>query len=268
MLRVWDFSDATQHLAPVDLFMAEQMLDRWPAPRLLEFGVWKGGWILSLLAGCPDAVGVGVDPYPGAGEIREGMLASVVDRGLDDRFTLLRHGDDIATEAPVGEFDLVHIDGEHSEAAVDAELAFATRYLADDGVVIVDDYRFSWFPGVASALFGFVKDREWAIFLCTENKAYLCRAEHHERWLATVVDLLTETELPWSRGLGQRYPESTDVRGFPMALCLGPVPSERVLEGRHVPLRTRWTRTTARWAPPLRETVRPMKRRLLRSRRS
>ena len=44
-------------------------------------------------------------------------------------------------------------------------------HLRDGGVIVVDDYRFSWFPGIASAMYGFVADRQWAPFLLTGNKA-------------------------------------------------------------------------------------------------
>lgn len=269
MLRTWSFDDSTEHLAAIDLFLAEQILDQCVdrAPYLLEFGVWKGGWLLSLLEGRPDTVGVGVDPYPQTDHIRQRVIDRAATDGLADRLTLVSTASEVcdhscAAAAPQL-FDLVHVDGEHTEAAVESDLAVAAEHLAPDGVIVVDDYRFSWFPGIASALYAFVHDREWAIFLATDNKAYVCRAEHHARWLATAAERLTAGDIPFSRGLRFRYDEPPDVRGFGMVLCLGPVPSERVLEGRRVPLRTRFERGRARWTPPLRETVRPLKRRLL-----
>ncbi len=270
MLQTWAFDDSTEHLSPIDMYVAQQLLadPSQNSTLIAEVGVWKGAWVMSLLQSRPDATAIGVDPYPGAPAVGRRVAAEAAAMGLAERFQLLDTTAAVCEQHCDGgthiEFRLIHIDGEHTESAVTSDLAFAARHLTGDGVIVVDDYRFPWFPGIASAMYGFVHDRRWAIFLATDNKAYLCRSDHHERWLNVVTDVLAGADVPWSRGIGQRYPEPPDVRGFPMALCLGPVPSERVLEGLHVPWRYRWQRSKQRWLPPLRETVRPLKRRVRR----
>lgn len=273
-LRTWDFTDTTEHLSATDLFMAQQILDRrtQASVRVIEVGVWKGAWLLLLLRGNPRAHGYGIDPYPQMPQIRDRLLADVEAHRLGNRFDLADSREAFcAAHCAAGHVlaDVIHIDGEHSEAAVEADLAFAARHTTPDGVIVVDDYRFAWFPGIASALYGFLADREWAAFLFTANKAYLTRAANHESELTAVGRVLDAAGLPWSRGIGvdeahpARYTEAPDVRGFGVALCLSPVCDELLLQGRRAPLSARMRTWRARWEPPLRDSMRPFKRRLV-----
>lgn len=274
VLRNWDFTDTTEHLSATDLFVAEQIMERCDGDplRVLEIGVWKGAWLLLLLRGDGRALGYGIDPYPAMPQIRDRVLADATRHGLGERFHLTdSHETFCAAHCGAGHLlaDLIHIDGEHSEAAVEADLAFAAQHLEPDGVIVVDDYRFAWFPGIASAMYGFLVGRQWAVFLFTANKAYLTRAANHESELTAIGQVLDAAGLPWSRGLGvdaahpARYAEAPDVRGFGVALCLSPVCDELVLQGRRAPL-SAWMRTwRARWEPPLRDSMRPLKRRIV-----
>lgn len=47
---------------------------------------------------------------------------------------------------------MIHADGLHTELQVLADLKNAESKLRDGGVMIVDDFRHAWFPGITSAL--------------------------------------------------------------------------------------------------------------------
>ena len=142
---------------------------------ILEIGVWKGGWSSVILMNLPEIEVVGVDPYPFHPEAREFMSTSFIDLGLDDRFTLAESLDELAPDLS---FAMIHVDGEHSEAAVRSDLDFAIRHLDEDGVVIVDDYRNIWYPGIAATLYQFLGTGALQMFAVSADKAYLARPSH------------------------------------------------------------------------------------------
>lgn len=72
-------------------------------------------------------------------------------------------------------FRAIHIDGDHSEIAVRADLAYASATVArDGGLVVVDDYRAAHTPGVAAAFWPwFAELDEVHCLVLSESKAYV-----------------------------------------------------------------------------------------------
>lgn len=218
---------------------------------VLEVGVWKGAWTSVMLKNMPQVDATGIDPYPmSAAPVRSEMLERLEDLGVRNRFTLYSSWSDIHTSA----FSMVHVDGEHSERAALRDLAFAFENLAPGGVVVVDDFRNKWYPGVASALYQFLKTHDARLFLATDRKAYIARRFDAQRLYAEVLELLQGDEQiqiwRWFRDNGEQeplYPEPTDVLGQPVLiarprkadLSVGPRPGNRSA-------RTLWTRARRR----------------------
>lgn len=270
-LKAWDFNDTTQWLRPVDLHLATQLLARTqptPGRSILEIGVWKGAWLLQLVAMQADVVGVGVDPYPGSPGMREQVLDLAAAKGIEDRTILVPALQGVCARLCTTDahhsFALSHIDGLHVEQQVELDLRYAARHSAPDGVIIVDDYLHPAYPGIASAMYRFLADRQFAMFLTTGNKAYVCRADAHGAWHSATERILDESGLVWMRYKGEhatvRYVQRPDVAGFEVLLCLDPRNDSKVLAGLHPPVRLTVRRFADRWIPTgARERARPIK---------
>ena len=190
----------------------------------LEIGVWKGGWSSFVLKNQPSVVMVGVDPYPLAGNVPATTAKFFRKAKISDRFKLVSSLDEVSASHS---FDLVHIDGLHTQDAVASDLEQCSARMSDDGVLVVDDYRHFWFPGIAAALLNFVRDTSYCVFAVTENKAYLGRPERaaelqnaiDERLKLTCEGLSAYRNLHDASALS-RYEQDPSVHGFsPRFIC-------------------------------------------------
>ena len=277
VLRGWDFDDTTVWLRPVDLFLALELMtagtSEGSSPSCLEIGVWKGGWLVQVVDAVPDAVGVGIDPYPGSPTLRQQVLERAAGRGLARRVVLVS----TRAEACAGhcsgvqdhrEYSVIHIDGLHVEEQVTEDLRYAMTHCGELGTVIVDDYLHPAYPGVASAMYQFLAEGQFAMFLATRNKAYLCRRKVHARRSAEIQQAMDGAGLVWERYNGERssvrYVQPPDVMGFPVTLCLHPDNDERLLAGIATPLHLKIRANASRWVPPgALDALRSVKRRIV-----
>jgi predicted O-methyltransferase YrrM len=181
-------------LSPVDGTLCVEILHllQRGEPHVLEIGVWKGAWSLTVAGNVGNAALFGVDPYPGgepAQQARARTLDDFTRNGWSDRFRLVESWEQLlAHPQRPDRFDLIHVDGLHTEAACDRDLDEADRVLAEDGVIAVDDYRLLIFPSVGSSLYRFLERRGYRIFMVTEQKAYLARTEHADDWYQRLRD--------------------------------------------------------------------------------
>lgn len=172
-----------------------------------------------LLENLPQLTALAIDPYPNSDEIRDLLIANLEDRKLQDKVTLLGNYGSIDRQ----EFDLIHIDGEHSENAVFKDLEFATKNLSSKGIVIIDDIWHPLFPGIISATLIFVHQEILAPFLITRNKMYLCKPieynYHHNR----AKNLVELHNIPYSGGVSEGsyllgesapYDQSNSIKGY------------------------------------------------------
>lgn len=95
-----------------------------------------------------------------------------------------------------GEFDLVHIDGEHTEVAVDRDLKFAKVNISSDGLIILDDIFHTKFIGVLSAAFKHIHECDIVPFLISRQKMYMCRKDKYEFFYSRAANLLHEVNIP------------------------------------------------------------------------
>lgn len=144
------------------------------APRVLEVGVWKAGWSSAILKNRPDSSLLGVDPYPNLSHVRAETLQRIENLELGNRFSLVPDFSEIQAGT---KFDLIHVDGEHSEKATLRDLRNSDSFLASKGVIMVDDINHLWFPGVASALHLFMVEHNYRMFMTTGSKGYISRKD-------------------------------------------------------------------------------------------
>lgn len=190
---------------------------------ILEVGVWKGAWTSVVLMNRLEPTVHGVDPYPALESVREHMFARLMDLGVNDRFNLSNSLGDLVDEVT---YSMIHLDGQHTEKQVEAELDFAADHLVEDGIIVVDDFRNAWFPGVASALFQFIRTGDLKLFAVSECKAYLARSPYSDVFYSHLERKFAGSDvLPvWSRwrqwdGDGIAYIQPPDVCGQRVLLC-------------------------------------------------
>lgn len=266
MLKEWDFTPGM--LNPTDGWLVQSIvgeLGRSRRIKVMEIGVWRGTWLF-LAARSPQVEkAVGIDPYPNIPQVRADFLARVEEVGLASRVSLFATPEDYEAhpEAVATKFEVIHVDGEHTQRAAEADLKFSARHLADDGVIIADDYYNLYYPGVAVAVGDFLRSREFAVFLLTQSQAYLCRAEHYSRWRDRTAALLAGSDLVWGRYIGDRGGDDRGmtlptIHGHSPLLCLDPINDQILLRNVAWPLRARIRHLIIRWLPPaIREWLRP-----------
>lgn len=98
-------------------------------------------------------------------------------------------------------FDLIHIDGEHTESAVVKDLYFSIENLTQGGVIVVDDIWHPLFPGITSGVMKVVHELNLAPFLSTRNKMWLCRPEYYELYFEKSLSVLKENRIRYSTGV-------------------------------------------------------------------
>lgn len=148
---------------------------------LLEIGVYSGAFVDQALSYNTEATVYGVDPYPFAGGafVKKQMLDEFRSMIGGGRFVFTENLESVPKEL---RFHLIHVDGEHTEIAATSDLLDASNRLAEGGIIVVDDVRDRWFPGVSAAVFSFVKETEFRILADTGQKFYLVRErdlDHH-----------------------------------------------------------------------------------------
>jgi hypothetical protein len=156
---------------------------------LLEVGTYLGGFVFTIAKNCPNIDITCVDPYPTIPHIRDRFLKGVSVNMNQNWRGLYNSIDEIPKNF---KFDLVHIDGEHSEAAVIADLSQAELYFSESDklIVIVDDIFMRHFPGVTSGALEFARNHNLSPFFFSTKKMYFCRPSAHEALLLKVSQIL------------------------------------------------------------------------------
>lgn len=177
---MWMPRNGVEWASPTDLAIAAQLgpiFRKWNSRdedslRVLEVGVWKGAWSQTVLMNESRAEVCGIDPYPfpGGPAVRQGLETTMAKLGIASRFQLMSSWESLA--AP-GAFDAIHIDGLHTEEAVQQDLLNSLGVMKPSSLIIIDDYRNTWYPGIAAAMWNFCRDYELRVVATTPAKAYL-----------------------------------------------------------------------------------------------
>lgn len=105
---------------------------------VFEVGVRAGYTGYFILKGAAGSVaryrGIDLEVYVGGSNARAHRLLGMVCSDVD-----IAHGDSHALESLDAEYDLIHVDGDHSYAGKVMDLELAYEALAPGGVIVVDD---------------------------------------------------------------------------------------------------------------------------------
>lgn len=175
---------------------------------VLEFGVFQGDWILTICANKPNGRFVGIDPYPNSDHIRQKFMKRLQEYP-EISFLLLESFSDLVARLNHNyeKFQLIHVDGEHTELAVYQDLLNANKVLDDSGVIAVDDVFFHRYPGVTFGLFRALNETDLCPFLITQKKMYLCRKPIHHYFMSKSRELLGQYQVPYfdDEGVSKEY---------------------------------------------------------------
>lgn len=210
-------------LHPYDVFFSNNLLVN-SGGGICEVGTYKGGYLITMLNNNPGINAVAIDPYPGLNSTKETFYNNLLSYGLKDRVSHFSDYNSFKEHS----FDLIHIDGEHSEKAVTEDLYFAQDHVAEKGLIVVDDIWHSLFPGVVSATFKFIHSSKFVPFLSTRQKMYICAENEYEYFYSQASKLLQKFIIPHSSGqtkgvsndgrFGETYDESNAIKGFPQLM--------------------------------------------------
>lgn len=218
----WELDLNTDWLHPFDAFFSINLLSE-SSKSICEIGVFKGAYVITVLTNRPDLKATAIDPCRELESIKKDFMAKVKTLGLDRNVELLDDYKGISRE-----FDLVHIDGEHTEEAVDKDLKFAKANISRDGLIILDDIFHTKFIGVISAVFKHIHQSDLVPFLITRQKIYMCRKGKYEFFYSRASNLLHEVNIPHysnetiniNKGSIADYDDSCLIKGFPVLLVL------------------------------------------------
>ena len=191
---MFEFSDRTAMLPLLDGYIATNLAKSFSAA--LEIGVYKGGWLLTLANNKSSLLTIGIDPYPNLGTIRESLIDYRDKLGLNDRFYLYKNFNELQnSKHNLVSFDMIHLDGEHSQSQVNEDLINLQPKLKEHGILIIDDIFYHSYPGVTAAAFRFIEDNNYTPFLFTEKKIYICNPNYYEEYYRKTISILNSLKI-------------------------------------------------------------------------
>ena len=181
-----------------------------------EIGVYMGRFFLLLRAMLdkPEA-SYGIDifeeqdlniDYSGTNKARQDIFAEYVHRfdAFQGEGVKVIKGDSLssATQAllsasiPEGSLRYFSVDGGHTKIHALNDLKLAEKYIADGGVVILDDILHPHWLGVMDGLVQYLSDHPTLVpFAIGHNKMFLCKYSYHQRYLDTASKSRSATKL-------------------------------------------------------------------------
>ena len=81
---------------------------------------------------------------------------------------------------PNSKYRLIHIDGSHQYEVVAQDLKNSLQLLSTSGVIVLDDYSNSDYPGVASAFWECFANNQLEVICATKTRIYITQTENAE----------------------------------------------------------------------------------------
>ena len=116
-----------------------------PDVRYLEVGLYEGRssiWMLENILTHPSARMTGVDPF--LGPYKEKYFKNLRMSGASDKVETITGYSQVALRGlPLNSYDIIYIDGSHSQEDVLEDAVLSWRLLHPGGILIFDDYRWA-----------------------------------------------------------------------------------------------------------------------------
>jgi hypothetical protein len=212
---VFHFNDTTKWLYIEDAYLSAQFAKKFE--KVLEIGVYKGGWLLSVKENNLHLKTIGIDPYPNMKEVRKQFLDEIHRKNYSDEMELYNNWAEFNNFNSNNElFELIHIDGEHSESGVHKDLEESLRIWNNAGIIVADDIFSRPHPGVTSATFKFLSEKKLAPFLLTNKKLYICNNNFYDYYYNEAKHILSSIGIEYQENLNltnEIYYQSNSIFG-------------------------------------------------------
>jgi hypothetical protein len=81
------------------------------------------------------------------------------------------------------EYRYISVDGGHTVEHVINDMQLASRFITNEGVVILDDYFNHWWPSVTEGIFKYMSTSPTLVpFMSTPNKLWFCKLSYKRRY--------------------------------------------------------------------------------------
>jgi hypothetical protein len=245
-------------LPVLDGYLATQFSKNFTSA--LEIGVYKGGWLFTLIDNNLNIVAIGIDPYPNLEIIRKSFTNERDRFGLEKNIYLYSSFNELSdSKHNLVTYDIIHLDGEHSQSQVNQDLKNLLPLLKDNGLLIIDDIFYHSYPGVTAATFSFIKDNNLSPFLFTEKKIYICNPSYYTKYYEKTISILNSLKINYEENekLNSKpsYAQSNSIFGFNLIITPEKLKSKEIVNMLEVmnltlPLSMKIKNTFRNFLPP------------------
>ncbi|CAD5299316.1 Methyltransferase domain-containing protein [Bosea sp. 62] len=180
---------------------------------IAEIGAFEGRFFIALAHALePGEIALGIDifewPNP---EVRDRFEANCLKHGIaaERRVTIKADAGAMSPAELIGhargsKLRFIHIDGEHSRAALGKDLALATACLAEGGLIVLDDMLHPGYPTLMVAVQDYLSANPDIVPLCIidretivgATKFVLCQRDWFERYQAAMLTIFAKQIWP------------------------------------------------------------------------
>lgn len=170
-----------------------------------ELGAFEGRFFIALAKALRDgerALGIDIFEWPNP-QVIDRFEANCVRHGVlaEKRITWKADSNKMAPQELLAKLDgekvrLIHVDGEHTQAALTKDLELATGVIGDGGVIVLDDMLHPGYPTLMVAVQAYLERHPEMTVLCiidresiyAATKFILCQKTWFKRYEAGLLD--------------------------------------------------------------------------------
>lgn len=180
---------------------------------IAEIGAFEGRFFIALAHALePGELALGIDifdwPNP---EVKDRFEANCLKHGIapERRVTIKADAGTMSPAELIGhaggeKLRFIHVDGEHSRAALAKDLKLATACLAEGGLIVLDDMLHPGYPTLMVAVQEYLAANPGIVPLCIidretivgATKFVLCQRDWFERYQAAMLTIFEEQVWP------------------------------------------------------------------------
>lgn len=180
---------------------------------LTEIGAFEGRFFIALAHALePGEVAVALDIFSWPDEqVKDRFEANCLKHGIGPEQRVTVKGDsgamtpaELIGHGGAAPYRFIHIDGEHSRAALGKDLVLATACLADGGMIVLDDMLHPGYPTLMVAVQAYLEANPGIVPLCVidretivgATKFVLCQRAWFERYQARLLAIFADFVWP------------------------------------------------------------------------
>lgn len=180
---------------------------------IAEIGAFEGRFFIALAHALePGEIALAIDifEWPNA-QVKDRFESNCLKHGIgpEHRITIKADAGAMTPAELIGhargdKLRFIHIDGEHSRAALAKDLALATACLAEGGLIVLDDMLHPGYPTLMVAVQDYLEANPDIVPLCIidretivgATKFVLCQQSWFERYQAAMLEIFKEQVWP------------------------------------------------------------------------